>query len=87
MNLPIVDWNTLSSSDDYEQRVIDLFAHHMLRQVVDFPTCANNTIDLVIQRKSITLAEKDNDFTKVYVIHIHHANETPMLAPPTETHL
>ena len=51
MNLATVDWNTLCSSDDYEQRVIDLFDHHMLRQVVDFPTCANNTIDLVFQRK------------------------------------
>ena len=37
MNLPTVDWNTLCSSDDYERRVIDLFDHHMLRQVVVFP--------------------------------------------------
>ena len=43
MNLPTVDWNTSCSSNDYEQRVFDLFDHHMLRQVVDFPTCANNT--------------------------------------------
>ena len=49
MNLPIVDWITLCSSDDYELRVIGLFDHHMLRQVVDFPTRANNTIDLVFQ--------------------------------------
>ena len=73
MNLPTVDWNTLCSSDDYEQRVIDLFDHHMLRQVVDFPTCAKNTIDLVFQRKCNILAEKDNDFTKVYNIINHHA--------------
>ena len=73
MNLPTVDWSTLCSSDDYEQRVIDLFDHHMLRQVVDFPTCANNTIDLVFQRNCILLAEKDNDFTKVYNITNHHS--------------
>ena len=71
MNLPTVDWNSLC--DDYEQRVIDLFDHHMLRQVVDFRTCANNTIDLVFQRKCNILAEKDNDFTKVYNITNHHA--------------
>ena len=45
----------------------------MLRQVADFPTCVNNTIDLVFQRKCIILAEKDNDFTKVYNITNHHA--------------
>ena len=73
MNLPTVDWNTLCSSDDYEERVIDLFDHHMLRQVVDFPTCANNTIDLVFQRKCSILAQKDNDFTTVYNITNHHA--------------
>ena len=73
MKLSTIDWNTLCSSDDYEQRVIDLFDHHMLRQVVDFPTCTNNTINLVFQRKSIILAEKDNNFTKVYNITFHHA--------------
>ena len=45
----------------------------MLRQVVDFPTCANNTIDLVFQRKFNILAEKDDDFTKVYNITNDHA--------------
>ena len=73
MNMPTIDWNTLCSSDDYEQRVIDLFDHHMLRQVVDFPTCTNNTIKLVFQRKCIILAEKDNDFTKIYNITFHRA--------------
>ena len=73
MNLPTLDWNTLYSFDDYEQKVIDLFDHHMLRQVVDFPTCANNTIDLVFQRKCNFLSEKDDDSKKVYNITIHHA--------------
>ena len=73
MNLPTVDWNTLCRSDDYAQRVIDLFDQRMLRQVVDVPTCANDTIDLVFQRKCNTLAEKDDDFTKVYNITNHHA--------------
>ena len=63
----------LCISEDYEQRVIGLFEHHMLRQVADFPTCANNTIDLVFQRKGNILAENDNDFTKVYNITYHHA--------------
>ena len=70
MNLPTVDWNTLCSSDDYEQRVIDLFDDHILRQV-DFPTCANNAINLIFQRKCIILAEIDNDSTKVYNITNH----------------
>ena len=66
MPLSTVDWNTISSSDDYEQRVVDLFDHHKLRQVVDFLTCANNTINLVFQKKCNISAEKDDDFTKVY---------------------
>ena len=46
----------------------------MFRQVVDFPTCANLPVDLVVfQRKCNILAEKDDNFTKVYNITNHHA--------------
>ena len=45
----------------------------MLRQVVDFPTYANNTINLVFQSKYNILTEKDDNFTKVYKITNYHA--------------
>ena len=73
MNLPTIDRNTLYSSDDYEQRVIDLFDHHMLRHVVDFPTCANNTIELVFQKKCNIFSERNDNFTKFFNIARHHA--------------
>ena len=65
MNLPTVDGHTLCCSDDYEQRVIDLFDHNMPRQVFHFATCANITIDLVFQKMQYLGSEqhpKDYNF-------------------------
>ena len=81
MNMPKIDWNTLCSSDDYEQTVLDLFGHHLLQQVVDFPTCSNSLDDLVFHRKCTVLTEKDEDFTKVYNITDHQAVKMRLECP------
>ena len=50
MCLLALNWNTLCCSDDYEKSVFDLFDHHLLRQIVAYPTCPNNAIDLVLHK-------------------------------------
>ena len=71
MNSPPKHLNTLCSSDNNEQLLSFLFDHHYLRQVVDFPTCADNTINLFFHRKCGNLVQIEKDFTKVYSITNH----------------
>ena len=48
LNLPNMDWESLSSPHDYEDKTAQTFSVLNWTQLIDFPTVGKNTLDVVI---------------------------------------
>ena len=48
LNLPNMDWESLSSPDEYEDKIAQTFSFSNWTQLIDFPSVGKNTLDVVI---------------------------------------
>ena len=49
LNLPNMDWESLSSPDEYEDKIAQIFSVLNWTQLIDFPTVGKNTLDVIIR--------------------------------------
>ena len=50
LNLPNMDWESLSSPDEYEDKIAQTFSVLNWTQLIDFPTVGKNTFDVAITK-------------------------------------
>ena len=50
LNFPGTHWESNFSDDEYEQTVLNLFDQCNFHQLLDIPTCGNNTLDVLFTR-------------------------------------
>ena len=58
LNLPLIDWNNYSTNDARSKIFIDFCNDHSLFQFVNFPTRANNILDVVISSNNNVFSVK-----------------------------
>ena len=55
LNLPSINWNTLTSPDESENTLLQLFDDLNIKQHISFLTTSSNTLDLVLASNKINL--------------------------------
>ena len=73
INLPDVNWKTLCSPHQEDELILDIFEDMMFRQVIEFPTCSDNTLDVAFHRNCNLFAELDHTFSYIYDVSDHQA--------------
>ena len=73
LNFPETNWNTLTSTDEEENQILQIFENGLFRQAIDFPTCVKNILDVAFYRNCYTSAEQDFNVSKIYDCSDHNA--------------
>ena len=66
INFPDTNWETRTSTDSFEQAVIDLLDDLMYDQLINFPTCGSRTLDVAFFSNCIVAAAVDENFNEIY---------------------
>ena len=72
-NFPETNWNTLTSTDEEENQILQIFENGLFRQAIDFPTCVKNILDVAFYLNCYTSAEQDFNVSKIYDCSDHNA--------------
>ena len=65
-NFPNTNWETRTSTDSFEQAVIDLLDDLMYDQSINFPTCGSRTLDFAFFSNCTVTAAVDENFNEIY---------------------
>ena len=84
LNFPDAHWKTASSSNEEENKIIEIFDEALFRQAIDFPTCSNNTLELAFYQNCFLFAEKDQSFPRTSDCTDHDAIHLSINCPVTE---
>ena len=63
---PDTNWETRTSTDSFEQAVIDLLDDLMYDQSINFPTCGSQTLDVAFFSNCTVTAAVDENFNEIY---------------------
>ena len=85
LNFPEVNWKTLYSPNETEDKVIEMFEEKLFRQIIDFPTCGNNILYTAFYQNCHLSAELDKSFPSIYNLTDHEAIPLSLENPVTET--
>ena len=66
INFPDTNWETRTSTDSFEQAVIDLPDDLMYDQSINFPTCGSRTLDVAFFSNCTVTAAVDENFNEIY---------------------
>ena len=58
LNFPETNWKSSSSSSEEDNSILEIFEEALFRQAIDFPTCAQNTLNLAFYRNFLFLRKK-----------------------------
>ena len=56
----------ITRSNETDKEVIEVFEENDSKKAIDFPTCAQNVLDLNFYRNCNVSAEKDHSFSEIY---------------------
>ena len=66
INFPDTNWETRTSTDSFEQAVIDFLDDLIYDQSINFPTCGSRTLDVAFFSNCTVTAAVDENFNEIY---------------------
>ena len=81
INCPDVNWKTLASTKGEENEVIELFEESLYRQIINFPTCGQNTLDVAFYKNCNLVAHLDEKFSSIYDCSDHKSIQLTLECP------
>ena len=81
INCPDVNWKTLASTNGEENEVIELFEESLYRQIINFPTCGQNTLDVAFYKNCNLVAHLDEKFSSIYDCSDHKSIQLTLECP------
>ena len=81
INCPDVNWKTLASTNEEENKVLELFEESLYRQIINFPTCGQNTLDVSSYKNCNLVAHLDEKFSSIYDCSDHKSIQLTLECP------
>ena len=66
INFPDTNWETRTSTDSFEQAVIDLLDDLRYDQSINFPSCGSRTFDVAFFSNGTVTVAVDENFNEIY---------------------
>ena len=63
---PSTKWDIFSSQENDEQEILEMLEDRLLQQIINFPTCGTNTMDVFLYQNCQVYSEHDENFDKIY---------------------